>query len=80
LAYQNIIEAMRSKFESSVFGKEKDDSFQSSIAQISKGFGDIDFYPSIEEKAATLLFNSTLLKSSPSRFFIMLSSICHPTI
>jgi death-on-curing family protein len=54
--YQNIIEAMRSDFESSVFGKEKDDSFQSSIAQISKGYGDIDFYPSIEEKAATLLY------------------------
>ena len=26
------------------------------MAQISKGFGDIDFYPSIEEKAATLLY------------------------
>ncbi len=54
--YQNIIKAMRSDFESSVFGKEKDDSFKSSIAQISKGFGDVDFYPSIEEKAATLLY------------------------
>ncbi len=54
--YQNVIEAMRRDFESSVFGKEKDDSFLSSIAQISKGFGDFDFYPSIEEKAATLLY------------------------
>lgn len=54
--YQYIIEIMRGDFESSVFGKEKDDSFQSSIAQISKGFDDIDFYPSIEEKAATLLY------------------------
>lgn len=45
--YQNVIEAMRSEFESSVFGKEKDDSFKSSVAQISKGFGDVDFYPSI---------------------------------
>lgn len=54
--YQNVIEAMRSEFESSVFGKEKDDSFKSSVAQISKGFGDVDFYPSIEEKAATLLY------------------------
>ncbi|MDQ6479198.1 virulence protein RhuM/Fic/DOC family protein [Dyadobacter sp. LHD-138] len=54
--YQNIIEAVRSEFESSVFGKEKDDSFKSSVAQISKGFGDVDFYPSIEEKAATLLY------------------------
>lgn len=55
-AYQNIIEIMRTEFDSSIFGKEKDDSFRSSIAQISKGFGDIDFYPSLEEKAATLLY------------------------
>ncbi|MGN7890328.1 RhuM family protein [Dyadobacter sp. 22481] len=55
-AYQNIIVAMRTDFDSAIFGKEKDDSFQSSIAQISKGFGDVDFYPSIEEKAATLLY------------------------
>ena len=55
-AYQNIIVAMRTDFDSAIFGKEKDDSFQSSIAQISKGLGDVDFYPSIEEKAATLLY------------------------
>ncbi|KQS32914.1 RhuM family protein [Dyadobacter sp. Leaf189] len=55
-SYQNIIEAMRRDFDSFVFGKEKDDSFRSSVAQISKGFGEIDFYPSIEEKAATLLY------------------------
>ena len=54
--YRNIIESMRRDFDSDIFGKEKDDSFQSSVAQISKGFGDIDFYPSIEEKAATLLY------------------------
>lgn len=55
-SYHDIINTMRRGFDSSVFGKEKDDSFQSSIAQISKGFGEIDFYPSIEEKAATLLY------------------------
>ena len=54
--YRNIIESMRRDFDSDIFGKEKDDSFHSSVAQISKGFGDIDFYPSIEEKAATLLY------------------------
>ena len=54
--YLKVIENMRGDFESSVFGKEKDDSFQSSVAQISKGFADVDFYPSIEEKAATLLY------------------------
>ena len=55
-AYRHIIELMKGNFESAIFGKEKDDSFQSSVSQISKGFGDIDFYPSIEEKAATLLY------------------------
>jgi len=30
--------------------------FQSSLAQITKGFGTEDFYPTIEEKAATLLY------------------------
>jgi len=55
-AYHDIIHTMRRDFDSFVFGKEKDDSFRSSIAQISKGFGEIDFYPSIEEKAATLLY------------------------
>ncbi|GAB2998984.1 hypothetical protein GCM10027284_15810 [Cyclobacterium sediminis] len=47
---------MRSDFESGVFGKEKDGSFESAIAQISKGFGKEDFYPTLEEKAATLLY------------------------
>jgi prophage maintenance system killer protein len=56
LDYQNVIEKMRNEFDSTIFGKPKDDSFSSSISQISKGFGDIDFYPSIEEKAATLLY------------------------
>ena len=55
-SYHDIINTMRRGFDSFVFGKEKDDSFRSSIAQISKGFGEIDFYPSIEEKAATLLY------------------------
>jgi len=55
-AYQEIIFSMKSEFDSDVFGKEKDKSFQSSIAQIEKGFEDKDFYPSIEEKAATLLY------------------------
>lgn len=54
--YQQIINAMKAGFDSAVFGKEKDNSFQSAIIQISKGFGEEDFYPSIEEKAATLLY------------------------
>lgn len=54
--YQELINQMLSEFDSDVFGKEKDKSFQSSIAQIGKGFGAEDFYPSIEEKAAMLLY------------------------
>ena len=54
--YQEVIFAMRSDFESGVFGKEKDGSFESAVAQISKGFGEEDFYSTLEEKAATLLY------------------------
>ncbi len=54
--YQNVIASMRSDFESGVFGKEKDGSFESAVSQISKGFGEEDFYPTLEEKAATLLY------------------------
>jgi len=54
--YYKIIFSMKSDFQSDVFGKEKDKSFESSIAQIEKGFEERDFYPSIEEKASTLLY------------------------
>ena len=54
--YRQVVERMKADFDSDVFGKEKDNSFPSSVAQISKGFGDVDFYPSLEEKAATLLY------------------------
>lgn len=54
--YQSLINQMKLEFESDVFGLEKDQSFESAINQVSKGFGEKDFYPSIEEKAATLLY------------------------
>lgn len=54
--YQELINQMLTEFDSGVFGKEKDKSFQSSIAQIEKGFDTKDFYPTIEEKAAMLLY------------------------
>lgn len=38
------------------FGNEKDDSFKSSIGQIYQTFGGKDLYPSVEEKAAMLLY------------------------
>ena len=39
-----------------MFGLEKDQGFESAISQITKGFDQEDFYPSLEEKAATLLY------------------------
>jgi len=41
---------------SELFGNEKDDSFKSSLATIYQTFGGIDLYPSVEEKAANLLY------------------------
>ena len=54
--YQELIKQMLSEFDSTVFGKEKDQSFHSSIAQIAKGFGENYFYATLEEKAAMLLY------------------------
>lgn len=54
--YQELINQMLTEFDSDVFGKEKDKSFQSAVAQIEKGFETDDFYPTIEEKAAMLLY------------------------
>ncbi len=41
---------------SSLFGNEKDDSFKSSITTIYQTFDGLDLYPSVEEKAANLLY------------------------
>jgi len=54
--YQLLISQMKAEFNSDVFAIEKDYGFDSAINQISKGFEDQDFYPTIEEKAATLLY------------------------
>lgn len=54
--YLTLIFQMKQDFESNIFGIKKDQSFESAIAQISKGYDNDDFYPSIEEKAATLLY------------------------
>ena len=51
------IDMLRNKFSGSVlFGNEKDDSFKSSIGQIYQTFGGEELYPSVEEKAAMLLY------------------------
>ncbi|HHW81380.1 MAG TPA: death-on-curing protein [Bacteroidales bacterium] len=54
--YQELINEMLDQFDSDVFGRAKDESFESSLAQIEKGFGDKDFYPTLEEKATMLLY------------------------
>ncbi len=41
---------------SELFGHEKDNSFKSSIATIYQTFDGVDLYPSVEEKAANLLY------------------------
>ena len=51
-----LISQMRPRFASDIFGREKDDSFRSSIAAIYQSFGGEELYPSIEEKAADLLY------------------------
>lgn len=47
---------MRFKESSNLFGHEKDDSFKGSIGAIYQSFGGEDLYPSLEEKAANLLY------------------------
>lgn len=58
--YDNAMEVIRELHEkfggSTLFGNEKDDSFKSSIGQIYQTFDGLDLYPSVEEKAAMLLY------------------------
>ena len=52
-----LIQQMRQKFGSSaLFGHEKDESFKSALGAIYQTFGGKDLYPSVEEKAANLLY------------------------
>ena len=51
------VEGLRTQFGgSALFGREKDASFQSSVRSIYQSFGGEDLYPSVEEKAANLLY------------------------
>ncbi len=60
LTYKEAIEQIKKAKEahgnSELFGREKDESFKSSIATIFQTFDGEDLYPSIEEKAANLLY------------------------
>jgi death-on-curing family protein len=55
-AIQKISQLRKLFGNSPLFGKEKDDSFKSSISTIYQTFDKKDLYPSIEEKAANLLY------------------------
>ncbi|HCM28500.1 MAG: hypothetical protein A2Z99_01135 [Treponema sp. GWB1_62_6] len=54
--YREIIQRMESEFSSDVFAVEKDRGFESAVSQIYQTFGGKELYPTLEEKAATLLY------------------------
>jgi len=51
-----VIDSMRFGNDSSLFGNEKDDSFKGSIGNIYQSFAGQEMYPTLEEKAANLLY------------------------
>ena len=53
---RKVIDGMRFGNESDLFGVEKDESFKGSIGNIYQSFGGQDVYPSLQEKAANLLY------------------------
>ena len=57
--FLQVIAKMKLQFESKVFGIPKDDSFAGAVANIYQTFDGKDLYPSLEEKAAMLLYSLT---------------------
>ena len=53
---RQVIDSMRFGEASELFGLEKDDSFKGSIGNIYQSFAGEEIYPSLEEKAANLLY------------------------
>lgn len=53
---RQVIDTMRFGKESDLFGVEKDDSFKGSIGNIYQSFDGQEVYPSLQEKAANLLY------------------------
>lgn len=53
---RGLIDQMHFSNQSDLFGNEKDDSFKGSIGNIYQSFAGEEIYPSIEEKAANLLY------------------------
>ncbi len=54
--YKELIVEMKTDVGSDIFGQPRDKSFESSVNQIMQSFDGKELYPSIEEKAATLLY------------------------
>ena len=53
---RQLIDSMKFGSDSTLFGNEKDDSFKGSIGNIYQSFGGTEVYPTLEEKAANLLY------------------------
>ena len=53
---RQMIDNMKFSGQSELFGSEKDDSFKGSIGNIYQSFGGHEIYPTVEEKAANLLY------------------------
>ena len=53
---RQVIDSMKFSTDSDLFGNEKDDSFKGSIGNIYQSFAGQDIYPTLEEKAANLLY------------------------
>jgi prophage maintenance system killer protein/prophage antirepressor-like protein len=53
---RKVIHSMKFNEKSSLFGNEKDESFKSAINTIYQTFGKKELYPTIQEKAANLLY------------------------
>lgn len=53
---RQFIDSMRFGRESALFGNEKDESFKASLGAIYQTFDGQDVYPSVQEKAANLLY------------------------
>ncbi|MBN1605351.1 MAG: virulence protein RhuM/Fic/DOC family protein [Polyangiaceae bacterium] len=61
---RRIIERLREQSRAAqLFGREKDDSLRSALANVTQTFDGKDLYPSLEEKAAQLLYG--LIKNHP---------------
>lgn len=53
---RKVIDSMKFGDTSSLFGNEKDQSFEGSISAVYQTFGGKDVYPTVQEKAANLLY------------------------